>query len=61
MIGNMADLNIMKQGEESFLKLPHKSAHRSQIDIEAKADENKLIIPGYAHKMSLVINITFLF
>ncbi|XP_047523485.1 uncharacterized protein LOC125061892 [Pieris napi] len=58
MLGNMADLNIMQHGDDGFMKLPLKTGHCTQMDLEVKADENKLIIPGSSARLTSIVSDT---
>ncbi|CAH4036245.1 unnamed protein product [Pieris brassicae] len=48
----------MQHGDEGFLKLPLKTGHCTQMDLEVKADENKLIIPGSSARLTSIVSDT---
>lgn len=40
-------LNIVTQGPNEYLTLPFRKSYETEIDIEAKADENQVVLVGY--------------
>lgn len=40
------DLKIFSRGSEKYLKVPHTKPHYAQLDIEARADDNELVLVG---------------
>ncbi|CAK1548447.1 unnamed protein product [Leptosia nina] len=58
MGGSMADLDIVERGSDRYLKLPHRLPHHAQLDLETRADENKLIIPGSSARLTSIVSDT---
>lgn len=46
MGGSAENLKIFSRGSDRYLKLPHIKPHYAQMDLEARADDNELILVG---------------
>ncbi|XP_039745520.1 uncharacterized protein LOC120623533 [Pararge aegeria] len=59
LIGVTADnLKIVSRGSDRYLKLPHKKPHYAQIDLEARADDNQLILVGVLGRLTTIVSDT---
>lgn len=41
-----SNLNIYSHGSEKYLRMPYLRPHGAQLDIEARADDNDLVLVG---------------
>ncbi|XP_059049428.1 uncharacterized protein LOC131844532 [Achroia grisella] len=48
-------VNILDKTSELYLTLPYRKPHQAQIDLEAKADENQLILVGCSGRITTVV------
>lgn len=46
IICDRSNLNIYSQGSEKYLRMPYLRPHSAQLDIEARADDNELVLVG---------------
>ncbi|CAG4923672.1 unnamed protein product [Colias eurytheme] len=58
LAGSLASLDILEKGTDSYLKLPHRTSHRTQLDLEAKADDNKLVVAGSSGRLTSIVSDT---
>ncbi|KAI5635333.1 hypothetical protein NE865_11909 [Phthorimaea operculella] len=46
---------ITHLGQDSFLTMPHRRPHRSQLDVEVRADENVLVRVGSSGRLATIV------
>ncbi|XP_053601365.1 uncharacterized protein LOC128670038 isoform X2 [Plodia interpunctella] len=50
------NLNIVEQGSDHYLTLPHRRPHHIQIDVETRADDNQLIRVGADGRLTTTVS-----
>ncbi|XP_050673414.1 uncharacterized protein LOC126971259 [Leptidea sinapis] len=56
--GEVNSIVLESQGENYYLKLPHHNEYHAQLDLEARADFNKLIFIGSSGRLTTVVSDT---
>nr|XP_034824163.1 uncharacterized protein LOC117981997 [Maniola hyperantus] len=58
MSGVTDSLKIVTRGSDRYLKLPHPKPHYTQMDLEASADDNELILVGVLGRLTTIVSDT---
>ncbi|XP_052747547.1 uncharacterized protein LOC112043272 [Bicyclus anynana] len=56
MGGTTDNLKIVSRGADKYLKLPHSKPHYTQMDLEAKADDNERILVGAFGRLTTIVS-----
>ncbi|CAH0722703.1 unnamed protein product, partial [Brenthis ino] len=56
LMSDRNDLKIFSRGSEKYLKVPHTKPHHAQLDIEARADDNELVLVGAFGRLMTIVS-----